>query len=150
MNHSFIALIPKKKGATIIRDYRPISLLSSVYKIIDKVLASRRRLVMNSLISNSQGEFFKGRHILDGILVANECVDDMEKPGRNDILCKLDLENSYDDQMNWNFLDYMMGRMGFGKKWRNWMMMCITSISFSMLVRQGDPLSLYLLIMVGE
>lgn len=48
-------------------------------------------------------------------------------------MCKLDLEKA-SDHVNWNFLDYMMGRKGFGRKWRNWMKMCVRYISFSILV----------------
>lgn len=104
MNHSFIVFIPKKKWVKEIKDFCSISFPSRVYKIIAKVLASRLRLVMNSLISNSQGAFLKGRHILDGILVANEHVDNIVKCSRNDSLCKLDLEKTY-DHVNWDFLD---------------------------------------------
>ena len=41
LNATFIALIPKKNGASNIRDFRPISLVGSVYKILAKVLANR-------------------------------------------------------------------------------------------------------------
>lgn len=51
LNNNFITLIPKKKFAKELKDYRPISLLSSVYKIISKLLASRLRSVMEGIIS---------------------------------------------------------------------------------------------------
>jgi len=47
-----------------------------MYKILSKVLANRLRSIMGSVISDSQSAFIKGRQILDGILVANEVVDD--------------------------------------------------------------------------
>lgn len=71
---SFIALIPKKAGALGIKDYRPISLLGRLYKILTKVLARRIQKVLPKIISSEQGAFVKGRQILDGILVASECV----------------------------------------------------------------------------
>ena len=41
LNATFIAFIPKKNDASNIRDFRPISLVGSLYKILSKVLANR-------------------------------------------------------------------------------------------------------------
>ena len=65
LNAIFIALIPKKNGASNIRDFRPISLVGSVYKILAKVLANRLKEVLDQLISESQNSFVGGRQILD-------------------------------------------------------------------------------------
>ena len=51
LNATFIALIPKKAAAVEIKDFRPISLVAGVYKILAKVLASRLRLVLGEIIS---------------------------------------------------------------------------------------------------
>ena len=47
LNATFIALIPKKNDASNIRDFRPISLAGSVYKILAKVLANHMRMVLD-------------------------------------------------------------------------------------------------------
>ena len=65
LNAIFLALVPKKNGASNIRDFRPISLVGSVYKILVKVLANRLKKVLDQLISESQNNFVGGRQILD-------------------------------------------------------------------------------------
>ncbi|KAG7951253.1 hypothetical protein I3843_13G156700 [Carya illinoinensis] len=51
LNATFITLIPKKHGTKVVEDFRPISLVSGVYKIISKVLANRLSSVMEHIIS---------------------------------------------------------------------------------------------------
>ncbi|GAU51343.1 hypothetical protein TSUD_13210 [Trifolium subterraneum] len=65
---TFIALIPKVDIPQSLHDFRPISLVGSIYKILAKVLANRLRLVIGSVISESQTAFVKDRQIPDGIL----------------------------------------------------------------------------------
>ena len=65
LNATFLALVPKKNGASNIRDFRPISLVGSVYKILAKVLANRLKEVLDQLISESQNSFVGERLVLD-------------------------------------------------------------------------------------
>ena len=54
LNASFLTLIPKKCNAVSIKDFRPISLVGSVYKLLSKVFANRLRAVLDNLIFESQ------------------------------------------------------------------------------------------------
>nr|CAN79448.1 hypothetical protein VITISV_004425 [Vitis vinifera] len=69
LNSTFLLLIPKKEGAEDVRDFRPISQVGSVYKLLAKVLANRLKSVMGEVISNSQQAFVQGRQILDAVLI---------------------------------------------------------------------------------
>nr|GEV45267.1 cysteine-rich receptor-like protein kinase [Tanacetum cinerariifolium] len=65
-NSSFVALIPKVLDPKVVSDYRPISLIGSVYKVVTKILATRLSLVILDLISDVQTAFLPNRQILDG------------------------------------------------------------------------------------
>ncbi|GKA07971.1 RNA-directed DNA polymerase, eukaryota, partial [Tanacetum coccineum] len=65
-NSSFIALIPKVLDAKFVNDFRPISLIGCVYKIVTKVLANRLKEVISDIVSDTQSAFVSGRQILDG------------------------------------------------------------------------------------
>ncbi|GAU48891.1 hypothetical protein TSUD_98820 [Trifolium subterraneum] len=94
INSTFIALIPKIDSPQRLNDFRPISPVGSLYKILAKVLAKRLRLVIGSVISESQTAFVKDRQILDGILIANEVVDEARKSKKDLMLFKVDFEKS--------------------------------------------------------
>ena len=71
MNATFISLIPEKSDATEVKDFRPISLIGGVYKIIAKVLANRLKMVLGDIVHESRNAFVKGKQILDSVLIAN-------------------------------------------------------------------------------
>jgi hypothetical protein len=133
LNASFISLIPKVPGANSIKDFRPISLVGGIYKIIAKVLANKLKLVLEKAISKSQSAFIKGRQILDPIFIAIECIDSRRRSGVPGIICKMDLEKAY-DHVNLDFLLYMLRRCGFGKKRCRWIAHCISTVRFSVLI----------------
>ena len=61
LNASFLSLIPRKNNALNVKDFRPISLVGSVYKLLSNVLAHRLRMVLDKLISELQNSFVDGR-----------------------------------------------------------------------------------------
>lgn len=130
LNTMFISLIPKKNGAKELKDFRPICLLDNIYNLLAKVMMRRLEKVMRGIISASQGAFLRGRQILDCSLIANECIDGWIKEKSEGLILQIDMEKAY-DHVNWNFLISVLRRMGFGRKWYNWIKVCISSPSFA-------------------
>jgi hypothetical protein len=148
------------------KDLRPISLCNVLYKIVSKVLANRLKSCLDKLVSQEQSAFVEGRSILDNALIAIEVIHAMKrktKGHRGELALKIDISKAY-DKVDWGFLRGMLVRMGFAEQWIQWMMMCVSSVNYSVLMnfdkvgpitpgrglRQGDPLSPYLFILVAE
>ncbi|XP_039043460.1 uncharacterized protein LOC120182600, partial [Hibiscus syriacus] len=120
-----------------IEDYRPISLVGSLYKIISKVLARRLAAVISVLVSPSQFAFIPGRQLLDCVFLANEVIDDWRKKERKGVVFKVDFRRAY-DSVEWPILLRLLRIMGFGNRWLSWIELCISSASISVLVN-GSP-----------
>jgi len=82
-NCTFIALILKVENPQRLAEFIPISLVGYINKVLAKILTNRIRQVIGTVISNAQSEFIKGRQISDGILLANEVVDEVRKKKKN-------------------------------------------------------------------
>ena len=136
LNTTFLVLIPKKGGDEDLGDFRPISLLGGLYKLLAKVLAIRLKKVLGKVVSEDQNEFMKGRQILDASLIANEVVDFWQKRKEKGLICKLDIEKAY-DSINWSFLMKVLHKMGFGSRWMEWIWRCISTAKFSVFWSMG-------------
>nr|GEW34298.1 RNA-directed DNA polymerase, eukaryota [Tanacetum cinerariifolium] len=162
-NSSFIALILKSPDANMVKDFRPISLIGSLYKIIAKILASRLVYVLGELVNETQSAFIADRQNLDGPFILNEVIQWCSSKKKQAIIFKVDFEKAY-DSVRWDFLDEILSKFGFGHKWRMWIQSCLTSSRGSIIIngspteefqfykglKQGDPLSPFLFILIME
>ncbi|GKC85157.1 RNA-directed DNA polymerase, eukaryota, partial [Tanacetum coccineum] len=133
----FYPLIPKIQDAKFVKDFRPISLIGSVYKIIAKILANRLCLVLPYLISDVQSAFVANRQILDGPFILNELLSWCKFKKLNGMIFKVDFEKAF-DSVKWDYLDETLKAFGFCSKWRNWISSCLNNVMGSVLVN-GSP-----------
>ncbi|GKA98844.1 RNA-directed DNA polymerase, eukaryota [Tanacetum coccineum] len=162
-NSSFIALIPKVTDTKFVTDFRPISLIGSVYKVVTKILANRLAMVISDLISNTQSAFVAGRQILDGPFILSEVLAWCKRKRKQAIIFKVDFAKAY-DSVRWDFLLDVLQAFGFGPSWCKWIRGIFSSNMASILVngsptaefpffcrlKQGDPLAPLLFILVME
>ncbi|GJV65363.1 RNA-directed DNA polymerase, eukaryota [Tanacetum coccineum] len=162
-NASFITLIPKSQDPKTVSDFRPISLIGSLYKVVTKILAIRLSSVISDLISDVQTAFLPNRQILDGPFIINELLSWCRHKKQQAMVFKVDFAKAY-DSVRWDYLDDVLFSFGFGVKWRSWIKGSLISGMASVLVngsptsefqfhcglKQGDPLAPYLFILVME
>ncbi|KAA0049980.1 LINE-1 retrotransposable element ORF2 protein [Cucumis melo var. makuwa] len=131
------ALISKKDKCSMPSDYRPISLTTSLYKIMAKALENRLKTTLPDTVAENQMAFIKGRQITDAILIANEAIDTWKKRKTKGFVLKLDIEKDF-DKISWSFIDFMLAKKNFPIKWRKWINAYISNVQYSILL-YGTP-----------
>ena len=160
VNNTFISLIVKKKDYSLTSNFRPISLTTSLYKIVPKVLANRLKRTLPNTVVDNQFTFVNNRQITYAILSANEAVDYWKARRRTCFVFKIDLEKAF-DTINWKFNDLLLIKKNCPHRWRKWIKACITGVQYSIIIngqpkgriipkrglRQGNPLSPFIFVL---
>jgi len=102
-----------------------------------KVIASRLKPFLPSLISKNQGGFLANRQITDSILLVQEAIHSSQSRNEKGFILKLDLANAF-DRVRHSFLLAILKKMGFDVRFLNVIKACISGPWISPLVN-GRP-----------
>ncbi|GKE95445.1 RNA-directed DNA polymerase, eukaryota [Tanacetum coccineum] len=129
----------------MVKDFRPISLIGSMYKIITKVLANRLSLVISELVSDVHSAFVSNRHILDGPFILIELLSWCKHKKSKALIFKIDFEKAFDSVRCWiqGCLNSAMGSILVNGS-------PTSEFKFSKGLKHGDPLSPFLFILIIE
>lgn len=163
-NATTLVLISKIQNASKVSDFRPISCLNTLYKVISRLLANRLKSILPSVISHAQSAFLPTRLLSENVLLASEIVQGYNRKNiKARALLKVDLRKAF-DSVRWDFMLATLSALIIPEKFIGWIRECVCTPSFSISVngmsdgffqstrglRQGDPLSPYLFVLAME
>jgi hypothetical protein len=119
INKGLITLIPKTGDQARLSNWRPITLLGSIYKVMAKTLVGRIQSALTHIIRPNQTGFVEGRRILDNVFMAQEALGWAEESEQDFILLLLDFEKAF-NRIEWGFLFTALAKLSFSGTWVSW------------------------------
>ena len=124
-----ISCIPKgNKSRRLLKNWRPISLLSVVYKIISSAIANRIKTVLDNLVSKTQTGFVAGRFIGENSSLIYDILHYTKQENIPGVLMLIDFEKAF-HSVSWEFLYGTLKLLGFGPKMIKWITIFNTNIT---------------------
>ena len=162
-SNATIRLLYKKGDNAILKNWRPISLLNSDYKLLATALTNRLKPLLPRLIHEDQTCGIPGRTIFDSIFRLRDIAYDAAINNKNTIMINLDQEKAF-DKVDRTYLSKVMVAMNFGPSFIHWINVLYQNANSNIVnngwrsdpvilqrgVRQGCPLSPLLYVLVAE
>ena len=159
-----LTLIPKKdKDRLYLKNWRPLTLLNTDYKIIAKALSNRLTKILPFIIEDDQTGYVSGRFIGCNIRLIEDILSQTTKLNIAGILLTIDFEKAF-DSIRWDFIRKTLRNFNFGDRFISYISTLYNQITTTVInnghisswfnpkrgVRQGCPLSPYLFILAVE
>ena len=153
----------KDRDRRFIKNWKPISLLNVDMKLISKVLASRLKSVISSIVNENQVAYVNNRFISESGRLISDVLEITNSLDIEGILMTVDIEKAF-DSINHSFLMCVLKKFGFGNDFRKWIQILMKNPESCVInggkttpyfklergTRQGDPISAYLFIIALE
>ena len=156
-----ITLIPKNKDPLLLKNWRPLTMLSQDQKILAKILALRLKQVLPKIISESQNGFMENRNISNTWRIAI----DIAKYGKNitGYILSLDFDKCF-DRISYDAIRGSLRYFNFGKEYIEWVSLLLDNFKVCTMnngytsayfpvgrsCHQGCPLAPSLYLLCGE
>nr|GEY69839.1 hypothetical protein [Tanacetum cinerariifolium] len=138
VNATIISLVPKSSTSQKVSEFRPIAYCNVLYKCISKIFTKRIKSFLEKIVCINQSSFISGRKIQDNILITHELLRGYNrKNGPKICALMIDIKKAY-DTVSWSFLENILHKFGFHSDMVEWIMVCITTASFSININ-GSP-----------
>lgn len=149
-----LSLLPKKGDLSLLKNWRPVALLTTEYKILSKCLANRLKKYVHTIVHKDQTYCIPNRSIMDNLFLVRDILDICKTFNLGVGLVALDQEKAF-DRVDHSYLFNLLKVFGFGESFLNWIQLlyagasCMVKvggglskpISVQRGIRQGCPLS---------
>jgi hypothetical protein len=115
-----IRLIPKKGDTSLLKNWRPISLLNCFYKLISRVIALRLKTVMDKITRVGQKGFSSSKYCQEVLIDVIDSISAINKQKKNGVLLSLDIKKAFDSTSH-SYLHMAYQFFNFGPNFINWL-----------------------------